>query len=400
MKYLLSSILVLISIIGVFGQVSFDKESIVRSRNEWFGRREQRAECERMGEASAADNRCMERFPNEWLSFATEFSEGRGKITVNGMVGFIDSKGKVVVKPKLRDAGSFSEGLAPFESTKGGWGFIDKNGNVVIKPQFEWAFSFKEGLALVQSKGLWGFVDKNGDFVIAPRYESASGFNEGTAIVGSKPKPDGKWVWYFIGRDGRKKFGRDFDGISRNFDKGIAIVSRSVRVEGKSDAFTESFVIDASGRELWILDSWYVSYFSDDMIVVAVDRNEYTLLDRNGHRVTDRTFNSLHDFSEGLAAARAESGEKVGFVDKSGASVIMPKFESASAFSEGLAAAEVREGWGYVDRTGRWSIAPKFAFASRFYEGIAVVAPKGSRKTSDKLGYIDRAGNYIWKPTN
>ncbi len=39
-------------------------------------------------------------------------------------------------------------------------------------------------------------------------------------------------------------------------------------------------------------------------------------------------------------------------------------------------------------------IRPQFSFAGSFAEGVALVA------IDNKFGYIDKAGDYIWKPTD
>ena len=77
-------------------------------------------------------------------------------------------------------------------------------------------------------------------------------------------------------------------------------------------------------------------------------------------------------------------------------------------FSEGLAAAKKgplaeKLSWryGYIDKTGALVIQPQFDLADPFVGGVASV-----RFTIgvwgggyDKVGYIDRSGRYIWKPS-
>ena len=75
-------------------------------------------------------------------------------ITENGLWGYINRKGDVVVEPQFQMAGPFFEGMAEIiENFK--VGFIDVTGRVVIKPQLEPAMfrSFREGLAHVQVAG-------------------------------------------------------------------------------------------------------------------------------------------------------------------------------------------------------------------------------------------------------
>lgn len=55
----------------------------------------------------------------------------------------------------------FSEGLGRIK-VQGRWGFIDMNGKLAIAPQFENAWDFSDGIAPVLTKGRWGYVDRVG----------------------------------------------------------------------------------------------------------------------------------------------------------------------------------------------------------------------------------------------
>jgi hypothetical protein len=88
--------------------------------------------------------------------------------------GFIDKKGKLVIKATQYGADSFYEGLAAFIATEGDkLGFMDKTGKVVIKPQFDTSifdgkhfsdglvavnYDFSEGLAVISEGGLYGYI--------------------------------------------------------------------------------------------------------------------------------------------------------------------------------------------------------------------------------------------------
>src|SRR5258705_10810529 len=59
----------------------------------------------------------------------------------------------------------------------GKWGYIDSVGRVVIKPQFEWAEEFSEGLAAFQNKdGKHGYVDQTGKIVIEAKFDNWTEF--------------------------------------------------------------------------------------------------------------------------------------------------------------------------------------------------------------------------------
>ncbi len=73
---------------------------------------------------------------------------------------------------------------------------------------------------------------------------------------------------------------------------------------------------------------------------------KYYLLDENGKKVTDDTFEDARPFNgEGYAAVRIDG--KWGFIDKDGKVVIKPEYVEARSFSNGFAA--VRRATGYGD---------------------------------------------------
>jgi hypothetical protein len=121
-------------------------------------------------------------------------------IMPGGKHGYIDSTGKVVIKPQF-DGGSkyFSEGLASVE-VESKWSYIDTTGVLVIKPQFDEAEDFGNGLAPVQINSKWGYIDKKGKIVIQMQYNRAESFYGGLALVMVDSKlayidTQGKFVW-------------------------------------------------------------------------------------------------------------------------------------------------------------------------------------------------------------
>ena len=156
------------------------------------------------------------------VSWVSNYHEGFAKITIpSGEMGYINSTGQIVLEPKYKLAGNFSEGLAYVILNKQSgyinkqgdfiiltrpdfayefhdnmvvnnqngarYGFLDQKGNVTIPYQFDVASEFKEGFACVRN-GLYGYIDKNGDYIINPQFDKANSFSNGMALVRSKGK--------------------------------------------------------------------------------------------------------------------------------------------------------------------------------------------------------------------
>jgi len=124
-----------------------------------------------------------------------------------------------------------------------------------------------------------------------------------------------------------------------------------------------------------------------------IQNGKYGYIDSKGKIVIQPQFDEADEFSEGLAPVRV--GDKWGYIDPTGRIVIKPQYGRVGEFSEGLAAVSVPGGKeGYMDRAQRIVIQPQFDKAWPFVGGLARV------KIGDKVGYIDKKGNYIWKPTD
>jgi len=81
----------------------------------------------------------------------------------NGVYGYRDMAGKVVIKPQFAEAGDFSLGLARVRpDAKGGWGYIDASGDMTIPAQYEGASDFVDGIAVVLSKGELLYIGPDG----------------------------------------------------------------------------------------------------------------------------------------------------------------------------------------------------------------------------------------------
>lgn len=334
--------------------------------------------------------------------------------------GYVDRSGKLVIGAKYDGAGEFSEGLAfvgrchitegrdkakPRGNTVAApngpgvckWEIIDESGNVVAKlkksPYINTFFS--EGRAPFRGRrGLYGYMDKSGKAVIKPRFENASPFREGLAAVCLDALRCG-----LIDRTGKYVVRPVYMGTRPPSD-GLAMVVTKEGLMG---------YVDVSG-ELVIAPQFVGrcgSDFSEGLAPASYpDAEGCGFIDKLGHFVIAPQFEYTGEFSDGLAPVRV--GGRVGYVNHEGVLVIEPQFCELHWFSEGLAVAatcgygpgDTEETTyyetfrrGFIDKTGKFVIEPQRLGPERFRGGLALV------RTADGFGYIDREGNFVWKPS-
>ncbi len=321
------------------------------------------------------------------------------RVRLDGLVGFVNADGELVIEPRFANAADFSEGLAAV-TEPGGFlgffpgtdllgpakvGFIDESGRYVIEPEYIAEVKrtgFREGLACVRLgwKDRYGFIDRAGEFVIAPTFDKAVSFSEGLAYVRSGGRKT------FIDKSGKIQIDVSrFAGTALYFREGLL----SVRV-----------MVESGGQLA----------------------EKAGFIDRTGELVVPPVFEEVGNFQEGLAAARislegsgrssdgsSSPGENWGYIDKSGKMVIQPReYSSIWGFSEGRAAVKVGERWGYIDVTGEMVIPPRFDSAGAFQNGLGRVRigdkwetydnGRGRRLVLGRMGYVNESGKVLWAP--
>ncbi|WP_066229064.1 WG repeat-containing protein [Metabacillus fastidiosus] len=315
--------------------------------------------------------------------WASSFSEGLASVEINGKDGFIDKKGKMVIKPQYGQAMGFSEGLSGVE-IKGTylWGFIDKKGKMVIKPQYHNVSSFSEGMAQVFLNGKQGYINKSGKQVVKPQFRWSSDFSEGLAAVDINGKKG------FIDKTGKVKIKPQYD-IVEDFSEGRAVVAKLDKI-----GLGRYGVIDKNGKIIIPLKYDDITSFSEGLASVMLNR-QTGFIDTNGTyvikpqdwRVATHGDRGFHNGLSKMLTGQMFN-EDLQFIDKSGKTVfkVPNNYDDVESFSEGLAEVYIKGKFGFIDKTGAIKIKPQYTYVSSFTEGMAVVGT--SSKNGDRYGYI------------
>jgi hypothetical protein len=319
--------------------------------------------------------------------------------------------------------------LSPHASAEDLWGYIDSSGKIVIKPQFQWAMDFKDGFARVALKP--DELEKDAATInrrgqVVPALAHAYDFSEALAAVHSGTGDFNDPVAGYCNYSGRLVIKGPFKTATR-FINGKALV------EGLDDRVR---VIDHSGNVVASLPEgvhlpWRTSGIPFAVVVDKNPKPKVGIADTGVANFAGQVcfklpgeMYSCDDFQDGLGKVKQmDYPERFGFVDDRGVFVIQPKWLGASDFCEGLAAVRQRktilpakhyyEGeWCYINKRGETQIKlpASCSYAQSFSEGLGAIAVGGEPDhprcfvsspgvyNNALWGFVDHAGRILIKP--
>lgn len=284
----------------------------------------------------------------------------------------------------------FSQALFPYRS-EGLWGYLDSTGKIVIEPQFEMCGFFTEGLAYAQVGDALGYIDESGQLVIPADYPAATNFHEGYASVMIDED------WMVINKQGEIMMEQYFANPV-TFNDGLARFKLEMGLRSKYG------FINPFGDTVIYPSFEMVSDFSEGLCMASEDGQTYGYINTNGEWVIKPEFemgilmkiNGEYDFadknfSNGYVAVQKD--EKYGLMDKTGKLVLDYTHEFIGKYAEGLAPAKKGDKWGYIDLSGKWVIKPTYSGAEKFNNGLAAVS-KGPLFESE-WGFINKEGKVV-----
>ncbi|MDR3616381.1 MAG: WG repeat-containing protein [Candidatus Obscuribacterales bacterium] len=190
---------------------------------------------------------------------------------------------------RVRNGDKFSDGLLPVEIEKK-IGYIDTRGTLIIKKQFDNGFSFKDGLACVVKRSrtgqLCGYIDKTGTIVIPYTYGSPRDFQNERALVSL---PNGRTG--FIDKAGKVVVSAPYRTNYHKFSEGMATF------ENRDGAG----FIDKNGKIICRLKANRIGNFSEGLCAARTGA-KVGFVDKNGTWVIAPKYRYASDFSESVAA--------------------------------------------------------------------------------------------------
>lgn len=301
---------------------------------------------------------------------------GRALVYRNGLFGYCNLNGDEVVPLKYRQAGSYSENLAPvlidIDSFSFACTYIDTFGRQAMPAVFENLMPFSDGYAVARRYQRWGVIDTKGKEMLPMMYEFISVNQDGHFFAGDSA--------------GMALFDYHFKPLSRfaYSEPGFLSDNRiSVKHNGKYG------FLDPQGREVVPCEYDNVGYFNLGRAMVQKD-GKFGIIDTMGRIILPIEYqdSTPHGFKYVYydSLALVEKDGKLGYVDLDGKLAIPFYFEQAYHFTQGLAAVRYNGLWGYINTKGEIYMPFVFTYASPFEWGRAEVVFNATVSNVDLRG--------------
>lgn len=322
--------------------------------------------------------------------YAYDFVNGIGQIDIDNVsVMYVDVNGRCIAKGvnTALDQKIFvlSEGLlAVCDPKTQKYGFVDKKGKWIIKPKFFNVNDFSDGLAAVWENAdmhvdtgsdcgtavlhsKWGYIDKTGQYVIQPKYYEVSNFNNGLAWSDDKII-DKKEIQISLNHVNDTKI--LFGGLMF-YDSILSYVVTNW-VSGFDDTYLHG----------------YIKYLNQRT-------DKYGFKNWNGDIIIPPAYDNIQYFSENLASVQCEN-RKWGFIDSTGKTVIEPIYDDAGSFLDGLAPVKWKGKWGFINRDNNFVVQPIFDEVADYNTPSRFWGGRARMMYQNKMCYIDKQGKIIW----
>lgn len=210
----------------------------------------------------------------------SDFSDGLSRINIKGKYGFIDTEGKIKIKPTWDDAYPFSDGYAWVKSGKKVC-IIDTNGKIVKQGNFNWkpVGKFYDGLKKVKNANYeYGYVNEKFELVIPCNFGECGNFRNGYTYAKSQDKEK----YGIIDKTGTYVTPSIWDGIQEKGEYWCVTKALSWNRWGIPVGLTYG-LIDSQGNT--VLECEYNSIAYGEGYYTATKDTELFIFDENMNRI-------------------------------------------------------------------------------------------------------------------
>lgn len=330
-------------------------------------------------------------------------------------IGFLNSKGEVIVEAKYNMASDFYNEYANIIKDSI-YGYIDKKGKETLFNNYDETFFYYGNTGVAKKNGRYGLINRKGDSLTSFIYGNIDnfGFNYFKISLGKNKQQ-------ILNNKGEIVFNKDLRYIIRshyiNSDsififqeetnakklKGLVNIKGQViskpkyqeiyfindkkfYVVKKNDKYG---FIDKKGNEIIPSEYKKVSFNINNNLIAVKKKDKWGYVNRENKEVIPFIYDEAHAFLGGLAFVK--KGKFYGCIDKNNKIKVDFNLEKTKYpfFTNKLALYKKGDKFGFINKRGKIKIEPKYDKAFPFVNGLAYVELNG------KVGFINKKGEEI-----
>lgn len=293
----------------------------------------------------------------------------------------INTKGDTILENKFNDIGEFVNGITTARIQKGKvglWGYINKKGEYLIEPKYEKAFDFKNSditYAIRKENGVYChfLINKKGEEIkqFQPLETLYKPRKDANGTIDSYQDLTKKRVPYYVKSVPKEQYAVLPTG---SFYEGFALGQRCIISDAAYEKklgrwskgwHNEPCYIDTTGQILKLPKGIYPKgNFSEGFAAVykinQKGEKEYGFINRKGEVVINPKYNTVYDFSEGLAGVKDPKTHRYNFIDTLGNEVIRQNFfdidYQCPSFKNGVVKVQEKSigGYNFINKKGEF----------------------------------------------
>lgn len=318
------------------------------------------------------------------------FSQDLVAVKLDDGWGYVNSKGKVVIKGQFGEAHPFADNGLALVSIDGHYGYINTEGKFEINPMYSQAKSFsgESSLALVKRGGKCGYINSKGEEVIPCQFDEAYTFSNGLAKIGVGGK------YGFIDEKGKLVINPIYDYAESFVNNKLTVVGKTNNAElvyacisSKGELMTDFMLNEVYVSEKYVITFDGVYYGLCDLKLVPLFKTNYQIA---GFPISIDSFKNLEDK---LIPFRNTETYKYGYLNTAGQIVIEAKYDTIDNFYNGLAMVKFNNKYGFINTSGQIVVNNEYDIVRKFNNGYAVVGKEIDGEV--KYGLVNCSGQLV-----
>ncbi len=374
------------------------------------------------------ENHMLSKINNVPYEHVGQFSEGFFPVMQDGVGGYLDVKGNIVIPMEYEVVTSFSNGLASVKKN-GKYGCINAENEIVIPFDYDSALRFQNGISVAKKEGKCFLIDKENHIVSNRLYDYLTIVEREESPNYLKSELFGKDIYVtdgnkrdYMDRNGNLFSGLVYDDMRISHDNAYILV-KSDNLWGCIDINNNVIIpviyekIDYAGEGHFIVRKDASVQLLNDSMEILIDCKDdsinyigadfiqvwegaifegtlrETIYDRRGNRLFESPkdhFVSVSGYDYLYLYSYAQEQTKVGIIDRAGTEIIPIKYDQIRRVSEHLFIATEAESCVLLDiETNTKKSFPYYEEIFAFQNGYAIVC------TQDKYGVISEEGTEV-----